>query len=310
MPYVATKVSSNANRVVTGYTRFVFERELMETYVFVAVLLAALFHATWNTFVKVDGDRLVFMAVMMVGSGFAALITTPFFPFPATESWPYIALSILFHDGYIFFLLMAYRYGDLSHVYPLARGSAPLIVAFVSITLIGEQLTDHGLLAVIIVTGGIISLCFTRGAQNLRNPTAVVFALGTGLFLAGYTVIDGLGARLAGNAHSYAAWTLALEVIPFLAFVIWRRKMAVLPQMIRIWKPALLLGGMSLAAYWTVIWAMTVAPIALVATLRETGIIFALIFGIVFLKERLSLVRLVAVFTTLVGAAMLKMSRL
>ncbi len=281
----------------------------METYVFIAVLIAALFHATWNTFVKIDGDRLVFMAVMMVGSGFGAFITIPFLPLPAIESWPYIALSIFLHNGYLLFLILAYRYGDLSHVYPLARGSAPLIVAFVSITFIGEQLTNHGLLAIFIMAVGIVSLCFTRGAQNLRNPAAVFFALGTGLFLAGYTLTDGVGARIAGNAHSYSAWMMSLETIPFLAFVFWRRGRSLLPQAACIWKTALPLGVMSLAAYWTVIWAMSVAPIALVAALRETGIIFALILGIFYLKERLSLLRFVAVFTTLVGAMMLKISR-
>jgi len=281
----------------------------METYVFFAVVLAALFHATWNTFVKVDGDRLVFMAVMMMGSGVVALGATLFLPIPATASWPYLALSLFFHDGYVFFLLMAYRYGDLSHVYPLARGSAPLIVALVSVTLIGEKLTNHGLLAIFVMTGGIISLCITRGAQNLRNPMAVFFALGTGIFLAGYTLTDGVGARLAGNAHSYAAWTLGLEVIPVLIFVLWRRKTKFVPQATRIWKSALFLGLMSLAAYWTIIWAMTIAPIALVAALRETGIIFALILGVFFLKERLNLARLAAVFTTLVGVTILKIGR-
>ena len=268
----------------------------METYVFFAVVLAALFHATWNTFVKVDGDRLVFMAVMMMGSGVVALGATLFLPIPATASWPYLALSLFFHDGYVFFLLMAYRYGDLSHVYPLARGSAPLIVALVSVTLIGEKLTNHGLLAIFVMTGGIISLCITRGAQNLRNPMAVFFALGTGFFLAGYTLTDGVGA-------------LGLEVIPVLIFVLWRRKTKFVPQATRIWKSALFLGLMSLAAYWTIIWAMTIAPIALVAALRETGIIFALILGVFFLKERLNLARLAAVFTTLVGVTILKIGR-
>ena len=145
----------------------------MDANVFFIVLLAALFHATWNAFVKIDGDRMVFVAVMLVGSGVGALSTTPFLPMPAPESWPYIALSILLHQGYTLFLILAYRYGDLSHVYPLARGSAPLIVAFLSVTLIGEQLTIHGLLAVLIMAAGIISLSFTRGAQNLRDPGAV-----------------------------------------------------------------------------------------------------------------------------------------
>ncbi len=200
----------------------------MEVHVFIVVLLAALCHAIWNAFIKVDGDRLVFMAVLLAGSGMGALSATPFLPLPAPESWPYIALSILLHQGYTIFLILAYRYGDLSHVYPLARGSAPLIVAFLSVTLIGEQLTRHALLAVFIMGVGIMTLSLTRGAQNLRNPWAVFFALGTGLFIAGYTITDGVGARLAGSAHSYAAWMLGLEAIPIVTFVLWKRKMRVI----------------------------------------------------------------------------------
>lgn len=281
----------------------------MEVHVFIVVLLAALCHAIWNAFIKVAGDRLVFMAVLLAGSGMGALSATPFLPLPAPESWPYIALSILLHQGYTIFLILAYRYGDLSHVYPLARGSAPLIVAFLSVTLIGEQLTRHALLAVFIMGVGIMTLLLTRGAQNLRNPWAVFFALGTGLFIAGYTITDGVGARLAGSAHSYAAWMLGLEAIPIVTFVLWKRKMRALPQINRIWKPAMLMGLISLAAYWTVIWAMSVAPIALVAALRETSIIFAVLFGVLFLKERLSLARLASTFLTLAGVALLKVSR-
>lgn len=281
----------------------------MEVHVFFLVLLAALCHATWNAFIKIDGDRLVFMAVMMAASGAAALSVTPFVPLPAPESWPYIAFSLLLHNGYIVFLLLAYRYGDLSHVYPLARGSAPLIVAFLSVTLLGEQLTGSALLGIFIMAAGIMSLSFTRGAQGLRDPWAVFFALGTGLFIAGYTFTDGVGARLAGSAHSYSAWILGLEVIPIVAFMLWKRKMCALPQIRQIWKPALLMGLISLAAYWTVIWAMTVAPIALVAALRETSIIFVVLFGVLFLKERLSLARLAATFFTLAGAALLKLNR-
>ena len=123
----------------------------MEFHVFALVLLAALFHATWNAFIKVDGDRLLFMAVLLTGSGFGALSVTPFVALPGPEVWPYIALSVLLHLGYAVFLILAYRYGDLSHVYPLARGSAPLIVALVSITLMGEQLSQLGLLAVVLM---------------------------------------------------------------------------------------------------------------------------------------------------------------
>jgi drug/metabolite transporter (DMT)-like permease len=281
----------------------------MEIHVFLVVLMAALFHATWNAFVKLNGDRLLFMAVMMMGSGFLALFSLPLVALPLPESWSYILLSILIHQGYNFCLLGAYRYGDLSHVYPISRGSAPLIVAFVSVFVIGEALTRQGFWAVIIVGLGIMSLALTRNVNRLRDPWAITFALSTGAFIAGYTIVDGLGARLAGSGHSYAAWLLALEWIPITVFAVLTRGSTALPYVGRIWKPAALLGVANLAAYWAVIWAMTIAPIALVAALRETSIVFALIFGVVFLKEGLSLTRLASTMAILVGMVMLKISR-
>ena len=277
--------------------------------VFFLVLLAALLHASWNAFVKQNGDRVLFMAVMMAGSGLAAFMIVPFLDAPARESWPYVATSVVLHIGYPLFLLTAYKFGDLSHVYPLARGSAPLIVALVSATVIGEALSAQSVFAVIIMAAGIMSLSLTRGAQNLWNPKAVFFALGTGIFIAAYTLTDGIGARLAGSAHSYAAWMMGLEGIPFLAVVLIRRGKRALPQIRNMWKTAVLMGLMSLAAYWSVIWAMTVAPIALVAAIRETSIIFALLFGVFFLKERLSLLKLASTFMTLFGVVLLKINR-
>ena len=281
----------------------------MEAHVFAIVLLAALLHATWNAFVKVDGDRLLFMAVLLAGSGVAAICALPFLPLPAAESWPYILWSILLHQGYSAFLILAYRYGEISHVYPLARGSAPLIVAVLAVILVGETLSPMGLTAVAIIGLGIMSLALTRGAQGLRDPWAVVMALTTGCFIAGYTIVDGVGARLAGNAHSYAAWMLGLEWIPITAYAFWVRRGEPLRHLRKTWKLAAFLGVLSLIAYWSVIWAMTQAPIALVAALRETSIVFVLIIGVVFLKERLSLLRLVATMATLAGTALLKFSR-
>ncbi|MEM7446502.1 MAG: DMT family transporter, partial [Pseudomonadota bacterium] len=162
---------------------------------------------------------------------------------------------------------------------------------------------------VVMIGVGIMSLAFTRGAQNLRNPVVVIFALTTGLFIAGYTITDGLGARLAGSAHAYAAWMMGLEWIPLAVFALWVKKDRFPPQAAKIWRPAALMGVFSLAAYWAVIWAMTVAPIALVAGLRETSIIFAVLIGVLVLNERLSLTRLAGVFTTLVGAVLLRVSR-
>jgi drug/metabolite transporter (DMT)-like permease len=281
----------------------------METHVFAIVLLAAILHATWNAFVKVDGDRLWFMTVLMAGGGIGALCITPFVAFPGPEVWPYIAASVLLHLGYASFLILAYRFGDLSHVYPLARGSAPLIVALASVTLLDERLTSGAMLGVFLMGAGIMSLSLTRREQHLRAPLAVFFALGTGLFIAAYTLTDAVGARLAETAHSYAAWMLGLEWIPLAAFTLWTRRSDAGIQIRRTWVLAVPMGLLSLAAYWAVIWAMTVAPAALVAALRETSIVFAVLFGVLFLGERLSLARLAAIFATLTGALVLKLNR-
>lgn len=281
----------------------------MDLFVFAVVLFAALLHATWNAFVKVDGDRLLFMGLLSLGSAAGAIAAIPFLPAPEPEAWPYILASIILHQGYILFLLLAYRYGDLSHVYPLARGSAPLIVAMLSLTLIGERLSQPATMAVLVMGVGIMSLSLTRGAQNLWNPTAVMFALGTGLFIAGYTLVDGVGARLAGSPHSYSAWLFGLEWIPITTYAFWKYRDGLARKVGKVWKPAMAAGLMALAGYWMVIWAMSMAPIALVAALRETSIIFAVLFGVIFLRERLSLARLAATFMTLMGTVLLKVSR-
>lgn len=258
---------------------------------------------------KVHGDRLVVMAVMMVSQAVISVCVLPFVTFPSADAWPFILASVALHNGYYFFLIMAYRYGDLSHVYPIARGSAPLIVAAMSVAFVGEVLSRQATLSVALITLGVMSLALTRGASGLREPKAIMFALGTGVFIASYTVVDGVGARLAGSAHGYTFWLFALDGIPLVVMTVCIRKHEALSQARRIWKSGLSAGVASLLAYWIVIWAMTLAPFALVSALRETSIVFAVLFGTFLLKERLDLVRLVATTTTLVGTVMLKTSK-
>jgi drug/metabolite transporter (DMT)-like permease len=277
--------------------------------VFAMVLGAALLHAVWNALVKGHGDRLVMMATIMGSQAVVVLFLLPFVAFPPAASWPYLWASIILHNGYYFFLIMAYRYGDLSHVYPIARGSSPLIVAVVSVVFIGEVLSRQATLSVVLIGLGIISLALTRGASGFRDPRAVLFALGTGVFIAGYTVADGLGARLADSAHSYTVWLFALDGLPLVALTLWLRRGRALEEARKTWKAGVFAGLMSLAAYWIVIWAMTLAPMALVSAVRETSMIFAVLFGVFFLKERLDLARLASTAVTLIGAVMLKTSR-
>ncbi|MEE8625016.1 MAG: DMT family transporter, partial [Acidiferrobacterales bacterium] len=224
-------------------------------------------------------------------------------------AWPYLAFSLAVHNGYYLFLIMAYRYGDLSHVYPIARGSAPLIVAVVSVVFLSEALTRQAFLAVVVIGLGVMSLALTRGASGFKEPRAVLFALGTGGFIAAYTILDGLGARLAGSPHGYTFWFLAIDTVPLALITLCVRRGEALRQVRRSWKAGLLGGMVALFSTWLVIWALTLAPLALVSALRETSIVFAVLFGVVFLKERLDLIRLAATTTTLVGAVMLKTSK-
>ncbi|NNE24614.1 MAG: EamA family transporter [Rhizobiales bacterium] len=277
--------------------------------VFAMVLGAALLHAVWNTLVKVNADRLVMMAMMMTGQAIIAVLVLPFVAFPTSAAWPYIWASTALHNGYYLFLIMAYRYGDLSHVYPIARGSSPLIVAFVSVVIVGEIMTRQATWSVALIAIGIMSLTLTRGASGLREPRAILFALGTGVFIAGYTIVDGLGARLAYSAHSYTFWLNAIDSIPLILVAAYLRRGQIRTHARSTWKIGMFAGVVSLIAYWIVIWAMTLAPMAMVSAVRETSMIFAVLFGVFFLKERLNLARLASTAITLFGVVMLKTSK-
>lgn len=274
------------------------------------VLAAALLHAIWNALVKVNGDRLVVITVIMLSQGLICLCLLPFAGFPVADAWPYILGSVVLHNSYCLFLVAAYRFGDLSHVYPLARGSAPMIVAIVSVVVVGEVLTSQSVLSVMLITLGIVTLALRRGAKGVEETRAVLFALGTGVFIASYTVVDGLGARINGNAHTYTFWLLALHGIPFALLTACLRRRQLVTQIHLLWKTGISAGIASFLAYWIVIWAMTRAPLALVSALRETSVVFAVLFGVVLLKERLDIVRLGAVALTLAGTILLRISGL
>lgn len=277
--------------------------------VFAMVLAAAVLHAVWNALVKVNGDRLVIVAVIMGSQTLICLGLLPLVGLPEPDAWPYILASVALHNSYCLFLVMAYRHGDLSHVYPIARGSAPLIVALVSAVVVGEVLGGRALLAVMLITLGVMSLALTRGTGEVREVRAVLFALGTGVFIASYTVVDGMGARINGDAHAYTFWLLGLHGIPFAVLAAVARKRRLVPQVRKVWKSGLSAGVASLLAYWIVIWAMTMAPLAMVSALRETSVVFAVLFGVVLLKERLDVVRLAAIAATLIGTVLLRTSR-
>lgn len=272
------------------------------------VIAAALLHAAWNALVKANADRLVMVAMMGISQTLISFMVVPFIAFPTPESWPYIWASTALHAGYYSFLILAYRYGDLSHVYPIARGSSPLMVVVITVCVIGEILSTQATASIVLIALGIMSLTLTRGGSGFREPKAILFALGTGVFIAGYTVVDGLGARLADSAHSYIFWLNLFDGIPITLIALYLRRNQIVTQVRATWKLGFLSGVVSLLAYWIVLWAMTQAPIALVSAVRETSMIFAVLFGIFFLKEKLNLARVTSIFITLVGVVILKLS--
>jgi len=285
------------------------EKIEMTTSVFAMVALAALLHAAWNALMKVNADRLIMVATMVASQAVIGLMVVPFVAFPPPEAWPFIAASTVLHTAYFVFLILAYRYGDLSHVYPIARGVSPLIVALISVVFIGEYLSMEATISVVLVAFGIMSLTLTRGAEGFREPKAIFFALGTGVFIAGYTLADGLGARTTVSAHSYVFWLNVFDGLPLLVIAYFMRRGRIREQVRLCWKAGVLSGVVSLVAYWIVIWAMTLAPMAMVSAVRETSMIFAVLIGVFFLKERLNLVRLVSVAITLFGVVLLKASK-
>ena len=281
----------------------------MSMLVFMAVLTAAVLHAVWNALVKGASDKDLNMTAVVLGHAPAAVAAIMLAPAPDPASYPYIAAGGALHVGYQFFLLWAYRAGDLTQVYPIARGSAPLIIAAVSVLFLGVVLSVTQTLAIMMVAAGLFSLVLVRQNEGRFNLKAAGLALVTGCFIAAYSLVDGLGARVAGTSFGFYGWVALINLAVFAGCMALYRP-GVLSRLPSEGCKTFLVGGCaSFAAYALVTWAFTQAPIALVSALRETSIVFALLIGVVFLRERLSLSKVAAVFMTLIGAIILRFAK-
>ncbi|MCB1882670.1 MAG: EamA family transporter [Geminicoccaceae bacterium] len=276
----------------------------MEPVVFGAVLAAAALHAGWNAIVKMGLDR--FSSVMLITFAAAVLsaLALPFVGVPHVEAWPWLLVSALFHVGYNLFLIQAYRAGDFGQVYPIARGTAPLLVTS-ALFLFGERLTPLAMLGVALLVVG-VWLMSIRGGRDLARleGRAVAFSLATSAFIASYTVTDGFGARANGSAHGYAVWLFLLDGTLMLGVLLIARGVGGLTALRPFWRSGFAGGAMSLGAYWIVIWAMTAAPIGLVAALRESSVLFAAVLSAVLLREPPTRWRSAAAAVIVVGIAM------
>jgi len=270
-----------------------------------AVLLAALLHASWNAMIKGGGDVLLDTAVIVAGAGLVSLPFLFLVPIPAAASWPYIGTSVAIHIAYYYLMINAYRSGDLSLVYPLMRGVAPLITGVLGIFTLRELPGVFNWVGMLMISAGVIALAL-RSVHHSPSRRAVGFALTNALVIAIYTIVDGTGARLAGDAWAYIVWLFVLDAIPFTAYMAIRHRAEFVDALHRRRVRGLVGGALSAAAYAISVWAMTKAPVALVASLRETSVLFATLIGTRLLKEHLTPRRWAGVAAVLVGVILLK----
>jgi len=274
--------------------------------IFLAIILAAFLHAVWNAMVKNEDNKYLAVTAIVLGHVPISVLIILLTPIPSVESIPFIILSALLHIGYEWYLLSAYRFGDLTKVYPIARGTAPILITIVSLIFLGVALSNFEILGIIIISLGILSLSL-QGAKGIKNRSAVIYALVTGFFIMGYSITDGYGARVSNSFLSYMGWSFILNATIFPIILKINNKSEIITKTFKEGKKIFFIGGtLSYIVYGIVIWGFTQAPIALITALRETSIIFALLIGTFFLKEKFTLLKVIATFIIFFGVALLK----
>jgi drug/metabolite transporter (DMT)-like permease len=280
----------------------------MENVVFLAVLFAAACHAGWNALIKVGLDPLSTTTLISIGSGAVALMFLPLVGVPAWAAWPWLIASVVIHLVYFASLIESYRTGDLGQVYPIARGSAPLMTAMATTIFVGEKLSLVGWTGIFALVVGVLLLS-ARGGRELTeiDRRAIGFALFTALTICAYSVVDGIGARLSANPNAYSLWLFVGIAVVMLPYALYRDGPDVVPAMQHFWWRGFAGGALQVLSYGIAIWAMTVAPIAIVATLRETSVLFGAAIAVVVLREPLRAVRIVAACLIVCGLIMIRL---
>ncbi len=274
--------------------------------VFLAVMLAAALHAGWNAAIKTGLSKQTSMFLLSVGHALIGLAIVPFFPLPPAQVWPWLLASGLIHMAYQLFLAYAYEQGDLSRVYPIARGAAPLIVLVVGLVALAEPLSGAEIAGILVLGGGIALMA--RGVfRNGESRRLLPFALGAACATAGYTLADGLGARVWGEPLAYVSWLMVLSAIFYTPAAMALKGRAVLRADGRGWAVGMAAAAASFLAYAIAVWAMTRAPIPLVGALRETSILFAVLLGWLVFGERMDRAKIVAAGVIVAGVAITRL---
>lgn len=278
---------------------------MITTPVALLVLLSALMHAGWNFAVKSSADRFLDYTGLSVAGAMVAACALPWMPVPAEASWPWLAATVFIHVGYYLLLMRAYQHADLSIAYPLMRGSAPVLVALVA-PLAGDVLSSELMLGIGLVAMGIalpVGMGIRRGVvgkQGLR------YGFATAAIIALYTIVDGVGARLSGQAVSYTLCLFFFNAWLVLGVAVWQRGRAAFMHLQRRWLFSMLGSVLTMGSYGIVLWAMTVASIPAVAALRETSVIFASVLGALLLKESMGRWRIGGAMLVALGAVLIR----
>jgi drug/metabolite transporter (DMT)-like permease len=283
-----------------------------------AVLTAAIVHATWNALAHGIKDQLVAFGLIGAGGAIGAIPLIAFSRLPAPASRPYLIASVVVHVFYCLFLMRTYKYGDFGQVYPIARGTSPLVVTVLSAVFVGERPSPAGLAGIVIVSAGLATLAFGGIREAARREagggaasggaarrSAIAAAVATGLTIAGYTVIDGVGVRASRSPAGYTGWLMLLQSADILLIAVVVRRRAFVRQPRGLLTRGTLAGLLSVAAYGLVLWAQTRGALAPIAALRETSVIFGAIIGTAFFHEPFGRTRVLAALTVAAGIILL-----
>ncbi|WP_228990823.1 EamA family transporter [Streptomyces sp. DH8] len=279
----------------------------MTPLVALAVLTAATTHAGWNAIAHAIKDQLLSFTLISGGGLLIGAAMVPFVPFPAAGAWPYLLVSAALHGAYMLLLMRSFTLGDFGQMYPIARGTAPLVVTVLAAVFVGERPDAWAAAGVAVASAGLVALALwgVRGSGTRPHRPAIVAALGTGLAIAGYTTVDGVGVRASGAPLGYVAWLMVLEGVAIPAYAYYRRRADLIPQLKPYAVRGLLGAALSVVAYGLVLWAQTRAPLAPVAALRESSIIVGAVIGALFFKERFGAPRIAAAGLMVAGIGLM-----
>jgi len=278
----------------------------MDSFVFFLVLFATVMHAVWNGMVKNNPDKVVAVSSIVFGHFPLSIIAIILLPVPSLDCIPYIIASAIIHQGYQWYLLSAYQIGDLTKVYPIARGFGPLVATIISILILGLFLDSIIIFSILLICVGIMILgLFDKENKNFK---VLQLSLFTGFFIGLYSLIDGYGARVSLSAIVYMSWSFILSSLLFLVVLRIKKQKNIIQNVVKKGKKIFWIGGtLSYIIYVIVVWAFTKAPIPMVAALRETSIFFSILIGYFFLQEKITTTKVISIILIVIGVIGIKL---